>query len=195
MKKSLLLMLFAIFLAAPVLADNMWIAGNAGYENTNTKNDTKSSSTTWDIEPEIGYVFGKKWSGGLVFSYVSRQNAENVAGFDNINGDTQKLGIAPFIKYKFFKNGKFTAFLKGKLSYNHTKVDEPNVNINSYGISVTPVIDYGINDTWSFCAALNFASIGYIYSTADTTGDPSTSNFGFNVGKGSLFNVGVVYHF
>ena len=73
--------------------------------------------------------------------------------------------------------------------------DSQNISINSYGVSILPVIDYKLTDTWSACAALNFASIGYMHSTSDQSGSPSSDEFGLRTGNGSLFNVGLVYHF
>ena len=44
MKKSLLALLFAVALAVPALAENMWIGGNFGYENTSPKEGDSRSS-------------------------------------------------------------------------------------------------------------------------------------------------------
>ncbi len=197
MKKSLLIILLTVVLVMPVFANGMWVAGSVSYENTNTKNGANdSSSTTWSADPEIGYVFNKRWSGGVIVNYSSSQNIRQYAGIDFAGEDNiRTIGAAPFVKYKFLIIGKFTAFIKGKIFYSNTKVDAQDMTINSYGIAVLPVIDYKLTDTWSACAALNFASIGYSHSAADTTGDPSTDEFGFKVGNGSLFSVGLVYHF
>ena len=200
MKKYLVVVLTAAFIGAavPAFADGMWVAGSIGYENTNskTKTDTgNSSNTAWSADPEVGYVFNKKWSGGIVAMYSSKQNATEYAGFNFARDNVRTIGAAPFVKYKFLIIGNFTAFIKGKIFYNNTKVDSQNISINSYGVSILPVIDYKLTDTWSACAALNFASIGYMYSTSDQSGSPSSDEFGLRTGNGSLFNVGLVYHF
>ena len=52
MKKSLLALLFAAALAVPALAENMWIGGNLGYQNTSPKDGDSESS--YYIQPEFG---------------------------------------------------------------------------------------------------------------------------------------------
>lgn len=205
MKKSLLAMLLAIAFAVPALADNMWVAGSFGYSNRNESgraDKTTTTSTVWSVEPEFGFVLSEKWSMGLIASYMQGQSVEEFGGFEfedyfsKIEKDDMNVwGVAPFVKYKIFKTGNFTIFAKGKIFYNNIRLNKNNTKINSFGASITPVIDYALTEKWSLCAALNFASIGYIYSKSYEQGGPSVSEFGLNAGQGSLFNVGVVYHF
>ena len=112
MKKIFLIMLMMISLTVPAFANGMWVAGSISYENTNTKNGTNNySSTTWSADPEIGYVFNKRWSGGLIVNYTSSQNVDQYAGIKFAKDNVRTIGAAPFVKYKFLIIGNFTAFI------------------------------------------------------------------------------------
>ncbi len=202
MKKSLLAMLLAVALAVPAMAEGMWIGGSVSYDNTNVK-DT-SSNTAWEIAPEFGMNVNEKWDLGVAVSYASEQAAAGVEGFDfktlsddNVTkADVKKMGVAPFARYKLMSIGKFNVFAKGSVFYNNYKVKaDKDVDINSYGLEIVPVVEYSICDTLSVSAAINVASIGYNHSKVDVNGNPEKDTFGLNVNDGVIANIGVAYHF
>ncbi len=190
MKKSLLAMLFAVALAVPAMAEGMWLGGSLSYENTNVKDGV--SVTEWEIAPEFGMNLNEKWDLGLAISYGYGQQAETVEGVLN---DVTKMGIAPFVRYKLMEIGSFNFYAKGSIFYTNSKYGQSDFKVDSYGIAIAPVVEYMINDSWSISAILNFAEISYQHDKSDAAGDPESDTFGFNVNDGSIFSVGVAYHF
>lgn len=194
MKKSLLAMLLAVALAVPAMAEGMWIGGSASYYNTNVK-DT-STRTSWEIAPEFGFNVNENWDLGVQVAYGKGQNEAVVIGdFVSPKDDVESIGVAPFARYKLMEVGSFNVYAKGSIFYKNSKLKDADVKVDSYGITIVPVVEYMINDSWSISAILNFAELGYTHAKADVTGDPEADEFGFNVNDGNIFSVGVAYHF
>ena len=207
MKKSLLALLFAVALAVPALAENMWVGGSLGYSNASTKGSSGDYSS-FTIAPEFGVSLDEAWDIGLDLSYTSGKN-------DVMNGapylpvtykgyETTTYGIAPFARYHVAKVAGVDVMIKGSLFYNSATVKEPDFNneatVKSYGIAIAPVISYSINERWSIGATLDFLSLGYSHSSSsdfktDDGDDYSYDEFGFNVNNGSLISIGFSYHF
>ena len=215
MKKSLLAMLLAVALVAPVFAaeKNMWVGGSLGYSNVSAKAapDTgDADGSEFTIAPEFGYSINEKWDIGLDISYTKTKN--RILTTDDINklipavnesSDSDTIGIAPFARYHIAKVAGIDVMLKGSLFYNTSTINNlwsEDVKVNSYGIAIAPVVSYSINDTWSIGATLNFLELGFAqYSSSDlknSAGDEySCSKFGFNLNDGSLISIGFSYHF
>ena len=207
MKKSLLALLFAVALAVPALAENMWVGGSLGYSNASTKgSDGDYSSFT--IAPEFGVSLDEAWDIGLDLSYTSgKNNVTNVAPYLPVtykDFETTTYGIAPFARYHVAKVAGVDVMIKGSLFYNSATVKEPEFNneatVKSYGIAIAPVISYSINERWSIGATLDFLSLGYSHSSTsdfktNDGDDYSYDEFGFNVNNGSLISIGFSYHF
>ncbi|WP_413853646.1 outer membrane beta-barrel protein [Candidatus Ruminimicrobium bovinum] len=197
MKKSLLAMLLAVALVAPVFAaKDMWIGGSLGYENVSMTNGPKDSSVSWSISPEFGYSINETWDIGIDLSYSSDENSGE---FRKINiGDSKvtAVEIAPFARYKLFSIGSFDVLAKGKLFFVSAKADDADATIDGYGIAIAPVITYSINETWSIGCTLNFAELGYTHVKGDKNlNDQEANIFGFNANDGSIISVGFSYHF
>lgn len=212
MKKSFLTVLLAVAFAVPALAQNMWIGGSLGYGSLNTENNgEKKSVTSWSIEPEFGYGVNDKWDIGLGLSYFSGQIDELYGedlgklyeqylpyGYGTSNA--KETSIAPFVRYHVAKIGGFDVMLKGSIFYVKHDLDilqmEENVKVNSYGISVAPVISYSINETWSIGATLNFAELSFVHAESDDESIKLKGDkFGFNLNNGSVINIGLSYNF
>ena len=210
MKKSLLALLFAVALAVPALAENMWIGGSLGYENASVKSGPNGDvdANSFTIAPEFGYSLDETWDIGLDLAYKSGKNA---LGADRGNVpvvyedfETTTYGIAPFARYHVTQIAGVDVMIKGSLFYNSTTLKEwspeGDATVNSYGIAIAPVISYSINETWSIGATLNFLELGYSHSSSsdikgDSGDDYSYDEFGFNVNDGSLISIGFSYHF
>ena len=204
MKKSLLAMLLAVALVAPVVAaeKSMWIGGSLGYENVSMTNvpagSTKDSSVSWSVSPEFGYSINKNWDIGIDLSYSSVENSGEFRKLTVGNGKVTAVEIAPFARYKLFSIGSFDVLAKGKLFFVSATADNngTDASIDGYGIAIAPVITYSINETWSIGCTLNFAELGYSHVKGDDKlGNMEANVFGFNVNDGSIISVGFSYHF
>ena len=190
MKKSLLALLFAVALAVPALAENMWIGGSIGYHNDSPKDGDSVSS--YYIAPEFGYSLDEKMDIGIdiAYGYDEAGTTKFFSGTDKVTS----LGIAPFIRYKMFEIGDFAFLAKGSIFYESDKFDAADTSITSYGLRIVPVVTYSINETWSIGATLDFAKIAFEKEKWDD-GDAENTSFGFDANNGDLFSVNFSYHF
>ena len=195
MKKSLLALLFAVALAVPAMAENMWVGGDFSYNNTSPKNGDSVSS--FSIEPEFGYSVDDTWDIGIDLGYSSEEEIVEPTGEPSYVEKTKTLGIAPFVRYKMFEIGDFSFLAKGSIFYASSKLDNADLSFTSYGIRVVPVVTYSINETWSIGATLDFAEIAFETVKSDDTdkADIEDTTFGFKGNSGSIIGVNFSYHF
>ena len=199
MKKSLLALLFAVALAVPALAENMWIGGDFSYSNTSPKNGDSTSS--YSIEPEFGYSLDESWDIGIDLGYSYEEGVGEFAGMplppEVAPDKVTTIGIAPFARFKMFEIGDFAFLAKGSIFYASSKLDNADLNFTSYGIRIVPVVTYSINETWSIGATLDFAEIAYETVKSDDTdkADVENTTFGFKGNSGSIIGVNFSYHF
>ena len=198
MKKSLLALLFAVALAVPALAENMWIGGNLSYSNTSPKEGDSTSS--FSIAPEFGYNVNESWDIGIDLGYTYEEGVTEIAGqaIPVEGGDkVTTIGIAPFARFKMFEIGDFAFLAKGSIFYESSKLDEADVSFTSYGIRIVPVVTYSINETWSIGCTLDFAEIAFETIKCDDTdkADIENKTFGFKANSGSVIGVNFSYHF
>ena len=195
MKKSLLALLFAVALAVPAMAENMWVGGDFSYNNTSPKNGDSVSS--FSIEPEFGYSVDDTWDIGIDLGYSSEEEIVEPTGEPSYVEKTKTLGIAPFVRYKMFEIGDFSFLAKGSIFYASSKLDNADLSFTSYGIRVVPVVTYSINETWSIGATLDFAEIAFetVKSDDSDKADVEDTTFGFKGNSGSIIGVNFSYHF
>ena len=219
MRKSLLALLLAVALVAPVFAaeKNMWVGGSFGYASVNMDlgdGARTASSTAWSVEPEFGWTIVDKWDIGLDFSYGSGSTTElygldfgQVVGYPfkgYFSADAKTTSIAPFARYYLAKVAGVDVILKASFFYAKTDLDFGDnvppylktMSVTGYGISIAPIISYNINESWSIGAKLNFAELTYVHVDLDEDYFKlKTDEFGFNLNNGSLISVGFAYHF
>ncbi len=190
MKKSLLALLFAVALAVPALAENMWIGGSFGYSNTDVKDG--DSETAYYIEPEFGISLDEKLDLGIDLGYGYAENAWSE--IIQVNDKVTTFNVAPFVRYKMFEIGDFAFLAKGSIFYESAKLDDADVTVDSYGLKIVPVVTYSINETWSIGATLDFAELSFEKSKCDDA-DAEVTEFGFKGNSGSIIGVNFSYHF
>ena len=80
MKKSLLALLFAVALAVPAMAENMWVGGNLSYQSITEKDgdpNTPEDFNSFTIAPEFGYSLNEKWDIGIDLSYTTGKGVKD----------------------------------------------------------------------------------------------------------------------
>ncbi len=217
MKKSLLAVLLAVAMVAPVFAaeKDMWVGGSFGYASANIDlydGARTASSTSWSVAPEFGWTIVDRWDIGLDFEYSSGVTTKvygldlgKTSGFVPFEGymsaDAKTTAIAPFVRYYLAKVAGVDIILKGSFFYAKTDLDIidlgiPTIGVTGYGISIAPIISYTINESWSIGAKLNFAELTYVHVDIDEDiFKLKADEFGFNLNDGSLISVGFSYHF
>ena len=184
MKKSLLALLFAAALAVPALAENMWIGGEFSYNHTSQKGE--DSTGLFYIAPEFGYNLNEKFDIGLGFFYDYEDQ-----GDDSLT----RFGIEPFVRYKIFEIKNFDFLIKGKIYYDSGKYDKSDETTTSYGITITPIVSYNINERWSISATLDFARLWLEQYKRDGDDELENTTCYLEGNKGTLFSIGFSYHF
>lgn len=209
MKKSLLALIFAVALAVPAMAENMWVGGDFSYSSGNNKieypgGEDTMSSTSWSIGAEFGWTIVDRWDIGLDLAYLSKQGLSGEFGEDWAGApfsiDNTETAIAPFARYYLAKIAGIDIILKGSIfyatgEYSYVYYGKHTDKYNAYGLKVVPIISYSINETWSIGAILNFAELSFVHTESEDYGDYKNDKFGFNVNDGSLISIGLSYHF
>jgi long-subunit fatty acid transport protein len=208
MKKSLLALIFAVALAVPAMAENMWVGGYFSYSSDNNKveypgGEDTVSSTSWSIAPEFGYSLNEKWDIGLDLAYASKQGLDGAFGEDwnaPFTLDNTEKVIAPFARYHIAQIAGIDVMLKGSIfyatgEYSYVYSSKYTFDYTTYGLKVAPIVSYSINETWSIGATLNFAELSFVHTESDDYDDYKSDKFGFNLNDGSLISIGFSYHF
>ena len=209
MKKGLLALIFAVALAVPAMAENMWVGGDFSYSSSNNKiewpgGEDTMSSTSWSVGAEFGYSLDDRWDIGLDLAYTSQQGLDEIFGEDwsgaPFSLDNKETAVAPFARYHLAKIAGIDIILKGSIfyatgEYSYYYGREYTFDYTTYGLKVVPIISYSINETWSIGAILNFAELSFVHTESEDYDDYKNDKFGFNVNDGSLISIGLSYHF
>ena len=182
MKKSLLVLLFAVALVVPAVAENMWVGGSLGFNTTSPKEGKSTSS--FSIQPEFGYNLNEKMGLGIDLGY----------GYEKAVDTLRTISVSPFVRYEMFKIGDFSFLAKGSIFYSNEKYDDADTKYTSYGIIIVPVVTYSINKTWSIDATIDFASISFEHRKCDDL-NIEDNTFGIRGNNGNLASIGFSYHF
>lgn len=168
MKKILL----AAFVAVASLSANaqVWVGGELGLNTSKTSFDgtTLEKRNTVTIAPEIGY----KYSDNLDFAVALEYAHEDEKGGASTNG----FSINPYVRYTYFKSGKFSAFVDGGFSYGLIHTSGADDNLNLWEIAVKPGFAYSLTDKVGLVA--HVGSLGWQFGKQ---GDVKVNNFGLNV--------------
>lgn len=167
MKKVFLTLAF--LLTTVVASAQFYVGGGLGVNYQ--KPDEGDATTSFNVKPEIGYVFNDKLAVGAVL------------GVDWVQDATTTLKLEPYVRYTFLRAGGFSLFADGAVGFGFIKPEEGD-NVTTWNVAVRPGVGYTINDKWSVAAHLG--EIGY----SDTDG---ASDLGVELGNAVSF--GVYYNF
>lgn len=187
-----------------------------GTETTVTVDNPSTSN--FYIMPKIGFGINEKMSAGIILGYSTTTatrflnaapiGATNYEGWRKVTNNS--INITPYFRYNAASLNNFTLFCEAALpiaispetaiknyeSYdlagNHveTNVDNKGAKQTSFGITVTPGLNYALNSHLSMDIYFNAIGLGYITTKTTTVNetpaakvvDVDTDNdFGFNV--------------
>lgn len=204
MKK--ILATIAVALCALTANAQMWVGGSIGFSHTDSDNkNSKSSSTTFNIAPTIGYQLNDKWEVGAELAYShSASDASNSVVSDK--GNT--FVIEPFARYNFLKAGIVTFFVDGGVGldlgksksvneYTVTggmKTIETTTTQTALNVGFRPGIKFAVSDCVELESHLGF--IGYRHSNVkpDSGSGMKTNIFGMDV-SGTGLSFGMIFKF
>ena len=187
--KKLFTVLVVLLAAQAVFAQQYkWFAGGAAGVTKNKDNNTGAELTQYTFSPEVGRVINDKWDIGLGLAYSSINNPQAAVDFKSYK-------IGPFARYHFLQIGKLNFLLKGKAYASFDR--SSGVDGNILGLSVAPLVSYGLNKRIALFAELNFLSINFEKGGGDLY-DYTNFKIGAaanNVANSSNFQVGFFYKF
>lgn len=175
---------------------NYFVGGQIGITTTKLSTEYKSSTGSFSIYPEFGYMTSNNnWIVGLRLSYsygnTDKSYIEEVyASSSNTSNISNSIGVNPYAMLRCFNAGPVEFWIEGNLKYNYvyTKVayeegSPRSIRNNTVGIHFLPVVSWKPFEHFSFFSELNFISLGYSYNRA--SGDTNYSYSGFNFGVDS----------
>lgn len=160
MKKVLFSAVLAIF--AITSNAQIWMGGNVGFNFVNHK-ATETSTSTFSIQPEVGYTLNENWDAALALNFESRED------------DTNVFSLNPYARYTFLQSGKLGLFIDGGIEVGS------EASKFAFGIAVRPGVKLAVSDRISFVAhvgSFGFRSVTDRYSTFGLNVNNSTLLFG-----------------
>ena len=173
MKKSFLAIAFAM--VAMVGSAQVYVGGSLGL---NVKSGENSSTTNFNIAPEVGYVLNESLAFGASFDYASASGkTETLLGSD-VKSSTFSWDFKPYVRYTFYNAGVFSCFVDGVLNLSGVKDGDDT----AVGFNVCPGVAVSVTD--------NISVVSRVVSLGWNNFDSKVFGFG-----ASVASVGVYYTF
>ncbi|GAY27907.1 porin family protein [Prevotella sp. MGM1] len=177
------LFLMAAFVVASVAASaQIYVGGSLGFNSIKADKDA-SSSTTFSIEPEVGYNLSDNLAVGIQLGFTST-NADDEGNKSEYT--VSVFTVAPYARYTFAKSGAASFFVDGGIIFNAYGSDAEG---SSFGIGLRPGIKFAVSDKIDVVAKTGY--LGYIKNNDDLGGG---SAFGLNIDNTDL-SLGVLFNF
>ncbi|MDI1257609.1 MAG: outer membrane beta-barrel protein [Flavobacterium sp.] len=190
-KKIILIIMLSIAGYANAQKGTYLVMGTVGFNTNKIENGTvESKSTTFSLEPKVGYQFTDHWTLGLAASYSHNTN-DNSSGTNN-EAKTRVYSAGVFARYTQPLTEMFSVYGDLTTSFNNTKTKYAatgnDYTLNGFGLNFTPAIYMNLKNNFG----LNFGFGGLNYGHSSGDGDTTS---GFNVDFGSSFTMGVSKNF
>ena len=204
--KKLLLLVPSLLLAVSINAQ-FYVGGTISFKSVDVPTGSviplsdKTSTTSFTIEPEIGYAFNEKWAAGITFTYSSsdlyQKTNGNVGGFldDTSSAKLDKsfsvLGVSPYARFTCLRTKMVDLFLDGGLAY--MKADNGSYVVDAFAIGIQPGVSLNFNEHFSFVAKLG--SVGYTVAKSNIKDTKALHEFTFDISSFKNIQFGMYYHF
>lgn len=169
----------AAFVAVASLTANaqIWVGGELGYNVERESNDgtTTYKDHEFTLAPEIGYKLNDKFDVAVALNFSHDDDEFREDGYTHTYSENS-FSINPYIRYSFYKTGKFSAFVDGGFKYGFTHYCGDDENRINWGINVRPGIAYALTEKVGLVA--HVGKVGWDYSKKD---ENKTNEFGFKV--------------
>lgn len=218
MKKILLLLAFVLSGFSMAQAQ-VYVGGSLGVSHSKVDfGCSDQSGTSFKILPEVGYQLSDSWSIGLGFGFMKGYAAlgaldpsdykalanaavsgvADVTSDDMVDLDLKAIHVAPYVRYTFWKPGKFEFFIDGMFGMNFVKgipeysgstgysssdEDGDDEEFTSFEINFRPGVSYAVTDHIKLTARIG--SLGYQHLKMKDS-DLKVSRFGLDVDSNNL---------
>ena len=200
--KKIMMTLAAVCFAATMNAQ-VYVGGTLSFKTADVMSGAdKESTTTFVINPEIGYVLDDNWSVGISLGFGSTNLATsgdvNYGGVISIPANSGKLSdnytiltINPYARYTFAKLSMVNFFVDGGINY--TSLNNGSHKVNSFGVGFQPGVAVNLNENVSFVAKLG--KVGYTSSKGDWDNAKALGEFDFTLNSLAALQFGMYYNF
>ena len=178
------LVLSAVLLAAFAGATHaqkgsILLYGNAGVSTTKEADDDKS--TSFNVNPGVGYQFSDNWTAGVNLGYG--QSKYNPSGMGSTS-KTDFYNAGVFARYTKPLGTIFSLFGQANAGYQGSK--SGSAKSNGFAVEVFPAVALNVHNGF----ALNFSFGGISYGTSKVKGaSGSTNTFNLNFGQQANFGI------
>ncbi|MND47129.1 hypothetical protein D3C80_380170 [compost metagenome] len=195
------LVFFGFAASAQVSKGTVTVGGNVGFGTSKTK-DADDKSTTFSIQPQVGYFLSDKLEGYIKLGYVNDSNQEmqgTVLGKKN----TDQFGGGVGLRRYFMVSDNVAIFAGPELSYysGSTKFEpkggssEKLYNTNTFNANINAGVGVFFTKNIGLVAGLGVLSFESETHKPNGGGDKST-NTSFNLlANNAPFALGIVFHF
>ncbi len=199
MKKTIVAMA-ALVMAATAVNAQVYLGGSVGLSTRSTKPEAsdKTTTTTWNLSPTVGYYLNDRFDIGLDLTLGSNTQkfpATNVSARRELVNNS--WSVTPFARYSFFRVGKFEAIAKlgihaggGKEETKFPESPDGNTSTQytAWGINLSPVLAWSLTDHVVIYTTSDYLTLGYnSYKLKDIS---TVNRFGLNADAGNVVNTG-----
>lgn len=179
MKKLLMLAMVCVLGTAAANAQGWFLGGEVGV-NHNKIGDNKT--TSFQIAPQVGYMFNEKWGMFVDLEYdYSKSNG--------VKTHTYGFDVGVLRSYHIVSN--FYYVPRAMVGYNHINVKDGS-NTNAFGVGIDFLrFEFKPSEHWGF--NIKFGTVNYVHGK-ENGGGPKFDNFNFNVFNNEV-GVGFNYYF
>lgn len=125
----------------------MWFGGGLGFSYVDTDHAFKS----FDIVPEFGYNFNRRFGVGLELGY-------GIAHFSDSKA-VHMIDLTPFVRYNMVNADRFTFFVDGLFTFGKTINRNADRNRDHLAVGIRPGLLFKASDRFDFFGKFGF--IGY----------------------------------
>ncbi|MBR9915272.1 MAG: porin family protein [Algicola sp.] len=199
MKKLLLMTAIAVFGFTNVNAQDenttggfaegdVYVSGTVGF-NSASQDEVKENNLTFS--PAVGYFISDNIA--LEFNLLFGSQKQEVGDAED---KQSQFGAGVGATYFFTPSNQFSFTLGAGVAYVSSKEEfegiDDELKTNSFGIAVSPGVNYFVSDCLSLRASIG--ALSYTSSKADFEGAEALNTFGLNLDLSDI-NFGVTYKF
>lgn len=167
---------------------DFYISGRVSYTNGSVS-DSDINSNAFTFAPSAGYFITEHLALQLGISY----NSININNGIGQVTDMNTFGITTGVNYFFTPANRFSFTVGGNIFYNNSsRKDNATPDTNTYGIIVSPGVNYFISNSFALNASIG--ALGYNRSKEDIGSARARNTFVFNMDL-STITLGLTYKF
>ncbi|MDG5491418.1 porin family protein [Psychroserpens sp. SPM9] len=199
MKKVLLMAAVAVFGFTNVNAQDenttggftkgdVYVSGTVGFDS---QSQDEAKNNNLNFSPSVGYFVSENIA--LEFNLLFGSQKQEVGDFEQ---KQSQFGAGLGATYFFTPGSQFSFTVGAGVAYVSSKEEEDGVDddfkVNSFGIAVSPGVNYFVSDCFALRASIG--ALSYTSSKADFDGAEALNTFGLNLDLSDI-NFGITYKF